>query len=117
MNGAPRIAPSPISSPWALLPRKMAIIGMIVSGIAVPTAAKMLPVAVSASPSLRPSHSMPFVNTSQLSRMTRRDAISMATLAISTAMPAPAPQISRFYLNHSHGLPSRSERGPDIIIK
>jgi hypothetical protein len=45
------------------------MIGIIVSGSAVPTAASTDPTAPSASWSLRPNHSMPFVNSSAPSRM------------------------------------------------
>jgi len=43
MNGAPAIAPMPTSCEPALLENKIANIGMIVSGRAVPMAARMLP--------------------------------------------------------------------------
>ena len=50
------------------------MIGIIVSGSAVPTAASTDPTAPSASSSLRPNHSMPLVNSSAPSRMmTKRD--------------------------------------------
>ena len=45
------------------------MIGIIVSGRAVPTAARTDPTAPSASSSLRPNHSMPLVNSSAPSRM------------------------------------------------
>ena len=90
MNGAPRMAPSPIFSPSSALPRKMAMMVMMVSGIAVPTAARMLPVAHSEMPRRRPSHSMPLTNISQLNSMTRREPMSMATFEISGAKSAPA---------------------------
>src|SRR3954467_3360029 len=48
----------------------MAMIGIIVSGNAVPTAASTDPTAPSASSSFRPNHSMPFVNSSAPSRIT-----------------------------------------------
>ncbi len=49
MNGAPRIAPMPISSADAPLLKRMAMIGTSVSGSAVPTAARTLPTAPSPS--------------------------------------------------------------------
>ena len=48
------------------------MIGIIVSGRAVPTAARTDPTAPSARPSLWPNHSMPFVNSSAPSRMTTK---------------------------------------------
>ena len=45
------------------------MIGIIVSGRAVPTAARTEPTAPSASSSFRPNHSMPFVKSSAPSRM------------------------------------------------
>ena len=60
MNGAPRIAPTPISSASALFVKRIATTGMSVSGVAVPSAARMLPVAPSLIRSLIPSHSTPF---------------------------------------------------------
>src|SRR5262245_45965491 len=71
MNGAPRIAPTP--TPWddsAPPPVRLAMIGIIVSGSAVPTAASTDPTAPSASWSFRPNHSMPFVKSSAPIRMT-----------------------------------------------
>ena len=55
MNGAPRIAPTPTS--WDPLgdPKMIAMIGISVSGSAVPTAASTDPTAPSASPSRRPA--------------------------------------------------------------
>ena len=73
MNGAPRIAPTPtasVASPPP--PNAIAMIGIIVSGSAVPTAASTEPTAPSASSSFRPNHSMPFVNSSAPSRMTTK---------------------------------------------
>ena len=52
---------------------RIAMIGIIVSGRAVPTAARTDPTAPSARPSLRPNHSMPFVNSSAPARMTTND--------------------------------------------
>ena len=72
MNGAPRIAPTPtawVASPPP--PKTIAITGIIVSGSAVPTAASTDPTAPWARLSLRPNHSMPFVNSSAPSRITR----------------------------------------------
>ena len=48
------------------------MIGIIVSGRAVPTAARTEPTAPSASSSLWPNHSMPFVNSSAPMRITRK---------------------------------------------
>ena len=70
MNGAPRTAPTPMSSPASPDVKRMAMIGIMVSGIAVPTAARTDPTAPSASSSLRPNHSMPLVNSSAPARMT-----------------------------------------------
>ena len=44
INGAPAIAPIPISSAFSSLENRIAIIGIIVSGSAVPIAANILPV-------------------------------------------------------------------------
>ena len=49
MKGAPRIAPMPMSSDASVPVKRMAMIGMSVSGRAVPTAARMLPTAPSPS--------------------------------------------------------------------
>ena len=73
MNGAPRIAPTPISSEAPPPANRMAMIGIIVSGSAVPTAARTDPTAPSARPSLRPNHSMPLVNSSAPARMMTND--------------------------------------------
>ena len=51
---------------------RIAMIGIIVSGSAVPTAASTDPTAPSASSSFRPNHSIPFVNSSAPSRMTTK---------------------------------------------
>ena len=69
MNGAPRMAPTPISCagdwPRRRAPaNRIATSGIIVSGSAVPTAARTLPTAPSARFSLWPNHSMPLVNSS-----------------------------------------------------
>ena len=60
------------------------MIGIIVSGSAVPTAARTEPTAPSASSSLRPNHSMPLVNSSAPSRMTRN---ASASTSRSTGRP------------------------------
>ena len=77
MNGAPRIAPTPTSCDEAPDANRMAMIGIIVSGSAVPTAASTDPTAPSASSSLRPNHSMPLVNSSAPSRMITKAAMRM----------------------------------------
>src|SRR4051794_10302298 len=70
MNGAPRIAPTPTASVCSPPPPKpMAMMGIIVSGSAVPTAASTEPTAPCARLSLRPNHSMPLVNSSAPRRM------------------------------------------------
>ena len=69
MNGAPRIAPTPTACDASPAANRIAMIGIIVSGSAVPTAASTEPTAPSARSSLRPNHSMPFVNSSAPSRM------------------------------------------------
>jgi hypothetical protein len=76
MNGAPRIAPIPtaVELPPA---KRMAMIGIIVSGRAVPTAARTDPTAPSATSSLRPNHSIPLVNSSAPSRMITNAAARM----------------------------------------
>src|SRR6476659_7544349 len=71
MNGAPRIAPTPTSFDDSPVATRIAMIGIIVSGSAVPTAARTDPTAPSASSSLRPNHSMPLVNSSAPARMTK----------------------------------------------
>ena len=75
MNGAPRIAPVPISSP-AAWPEAIAMIGRIVSGSAVPTAASTDPTAPSESPNPSPTHSTPLVKSSAPARITSRDTMS-----------------------------------------
>src|SRR5690349_21941103 len=73
MNGAPRIAPTPMPCDADEPPPvRIAMIGIIVSGRAVPTAARTEPTAPSASWSFRPNHSMPFVNSSAPARMTTK---------------------------------------------
>src|SRR6187200_1227196 len=75
MNGAPRIAPTPISSPEAC-PDAIAMIGRIVSGSAVPTAASTEPTAPSDRPKPSPTHSTPFVNNSAPARITNNEMTS-----------------------------------------
>ena len=74
MNGAPRIAPTPISSASTEFVNRIATTGMSVSGVAVPMAARMLPVAPSLIFSMRPSHSTPSVNDSAPQRMSAKAA-------------------------------------------
>ncbi len=69
MNGAPRIAPTPTACAESSVAKRIAMIGIIVSGRAVPTAASTEPTAPSASSSLRPNHSMPLVKSSAPIRM------------------------------------------------
>jgi len=80
MNGAPRIAPTPISSESAVLVKRIATTGISVSGVAVPSAARMLPVAPSLMRSLSPSHSTPFVKISAPTRM-RTNAPAMRAMS------------------------------------
>ena len=104
MNGAPRMAPTPTSFEWSPVANRIAMIGIIVSGSAVPTAASTDPTAPSARSSLRPNHSMLFVKSSAPSRMMKKAPISrtMSTrgqcssasdvampTAITSRMPAP----------------------------
>ncbi len=79
MNGAPRIAPTPTSCDDSPVANRIAMIGIIVSGSAVPTAARTDPTAPSASSSLRPTHSMPLVNSSAPIRMTTNARARMRT--------------------------------------
>src|SRR2546430_467215 len=72
MNGAPRIAPIPMSSP-AVCPDRSATIGSSVSGNAVPTAARTDPTTPSERPNASPIHSTPFVNSSAPPRITRSE--------------------------------------------
>ena len=69
------------------------MIGIIVSGSAVPTAASTEPTAPSASSSLRPNHSMPFVNSSAPSRMIdeRGDEDEEVHVLDGPAMAVPTP--------------------------
>ena len=76
MNGAPRMAPTPISSESAVFVKRIATTGMSVSGVAVPSAARMLPVAPSDRLSITPSHSTPSVNACAPRRM-RTNAATM----------------------------------------
>ena len=79
MNGAPRMAPTPIACDASdPPPARIAMIGINVSGSAVPTAASTDPTAPSASPSFRPNHSMPLVNSSAPSRMMRSATMRMS---------------------------------------
>ena len=87
MNGAPRIAPIPISSEWPP-PNRIAMSGIIVSGRAVPTAARTEPTAPSARPSLWPNHSMPLVNSSAPSRMIRKATASRMRSIVSSGSQA-----------------------------
>ncbi len=72
MNGAPRIAPIPISLP-AACPPKIATSGSSVSGNAVPIAARTEPTAPSDRPKPSPTHSTPFVKSSAPPRITTSD--------------------------------------------
>src|SRR3954453_5954824 len=75
MNGAPRIAPTPMSSP-ASRPDTMAMIGSKVSGSAVPTAAGPEPTAPSDRPNPSPIHSIPLVNSSAPAKITNKETTS-----------------------------------------
>ena len=77
MNGAPRIAPTPMSSP-AACPDAIAMIGRSVSGSAVPTAASTEPTAPSDRPKPSPTHSTPFVNSSAPAKITNNETTSSA---------------------------------------
>ncbi len=79
MNGAPRMAPTPTSCDDSPVANRIAMIGISVSGSAVPTAARTEPTAPSASSSLRPNHSIPFVNSSAPIRMITNAAMRMRT--------------------------------------
>src|SRR3954468_1540278 len=86
MNGAPRIAPTPTL--WEAAeppPVRIAMIGIIVYGRAVPTAASTDPTAPSASSSFRPNHSIPFVNSSAPIRMTTKARTRMPMSTRSTS--------------------------------
>ncbi len=96
MNGAPRIAPMPISSPdsW---PEAIAMIGRIVSGSAVPTAASTLPTTPSERPNPSPIHSTPFVNSSAPPRITTNETArpNHSIGAASSHTPPGAPRLLR----------------------
>ncbi len=77
MNGAPRIAPVPMSSP-ALWPDTIAMIGRSVSGSAVPTAASTEPTAPSERPNPSPTHSTPLVNSSAPAKITNSESTNKA---------------------------------------
>ena len=79
MNGAPRMAPTPTSCDDSPVAKRIAMIGISVSGSAVPTAASTDPTAPSASSSLRPNHSIPFVNSSAPIRMMTNAAMRIRT--------------------------------------
>ena len=83
MKGAPRIAPMPISLLESPLAMRIATMGIIVSGSAVPTAASTEPTAPSASWSLCPTHSMPFVKSSAPARMRTKAATRIGRSIIS----------------------------------
>jgi hypothetical protein len=72
ISGAPRMAPTPISSLTFTfsVPAKMARSGTILSGMAVPTAAKIEPVTPSEILSRSPRCSSAFVKISAAARMT-----------------------------------------------
>ena len=72
MSGAPKIAPTPISSLVVAfeVPANKASKGTIVSGNAVPTAANKDPVTPSEMPNFSPKCSKALVNTSAAIRMT-----------------------------------------------
>ena len=99
MNGAPRIAPTPTSWDDAPVANRIAMIGIIVSGSAVPTAARTEPTAPSASPILRPNHSMLLVNSSAPIRITTkartRTRISIGQAVATRALRTPTAITSR----------------------
>ena len=68
------------------------MIGIIVSGSAVPTAASTEPTAPSASSSLRPNHSMPLVNSSAPTRITTN---AMTRIRMSIAQAATVSEAMR----------------------
>ena len=100
MNGAPRIAPVPISSP-ASLPDRIATMGRSVSGSAVPTAAKTEPTAPSDRPNPSPIHSIPFVNSSAPARITTSEAMSTGHGMRGVIVPASMPGVTRRFLRAS----------------
>src|SRR5699024_7749630 len=73
-NDDPKIAPVPISTPSAAFPliEKIAIKGRIVSGSAVPTAAKIEPVALLSKLNFLPKFSIEFVNKLQVRTIDKR---------------------------------------------
>src|SRR3954447_3697207 len=93
MNGAPRIAPTPMAcaaSELSVPANRIAMSGIMVSGRAVPTAASTLPTAPSARLSLCPNHSIPFVKSSAAIRMT-----TSATASSSNCMALGAQVLRR----------------------
>ena len=99
MNGAPRIAPTPTECDVAPPANRIAMIGIIVSGSAVPTAARTEPTAPSASSSFRPNHSMPFVKSSAPIRITMsartRTRMSIGQPATVIALATPTAMTAR----------------------
>ncbi len=111
MNGAPRIAPTPTSSVASPPPPKtMAMIGIIVSGSAVPTAASTDPTAPCARLSLRPNHSIPLVNSSAPARMTTN---AMARTTMSTSAPQSDGGHDRGEHDQEHE--QRDQRHPAVV--
>jgi hypothetical protein len=90
MNGAPRMAPIPTACDASPVANRIAMIGIIVSGRAVPTAARTDPTAPSARLSLRPTHSIPFVNSSAPIRMitSARMRTTIANESLQCRLPA-----------------------------
>src|SRR5688572_22607914 len=86
-NGAPRMAPIPTSSAAAVPTKMIAMIGIIVSGSAVPTAARTLPTIPSPKPSFLPNHSIPFVKSSAPARMTMNETSSSAASTMRFTRP------------------------------
>src|SRR5438552_2240329 len=107
MNGAPRMAPTPISSESAVFVKRIATTGIKVSGVAVPSAARMLPVAPSLIRSFRPSHSTPFVKTSAPTRI-RTNAPTIS--AMSQAVMAPETLRVGVGWRHRGAPPARADR-------
>lgn len=83
IKGAPRMAPIPISDEWAVSFVKSAMIGMRVSGKAVPMAASTEPTAPSDRLSSFPSHSMAFTNSSAATSIIMRLNINIANSILS----------------------------------
>ena len=103
MNGAPRIAPTPIARADAAAgANRIAMIGIIVSGSAVPTAASTDPTAPSASSSFRPNHSMPLVNSSAPARMTT-NATTRISMSISGLTAEARTTPTRDHHEHADG--------------